>query len=263
MNERVIVSMTSYPGRITNVGRSIYLLLFKQTLQPDEIHLWLAEPEFPNKENDLPEDLQTILEIDKVFLHWLKKNTYCHKRHEIFKYTKDNDCVFVFDDDVRYNDKLIETVMNTHKKFPDAVINYNGYSAHVYTGRKIIYTPEQYPSEPSVNVRYCGQSMIPSKIYPREVLTEVNEEIRDNICPICDESWLSPWLVYHNIPIYCEHFGWGIDISHNINKWDGLCSYTRRTESNGLERRDNWLYAVLSTYNFLMNTYKERYYYDK
>ena len=51
MSERVIVSMTSYPKRITNVGKAIYLLLTKQTRKPDEIHLWLAEPEFLNKEN--------------------------------------------------------------------------------------------------------------------------------------------------------------------------------------------------------------------
>ena len=263
MSEKVIVSMTSYPDRITNVGKAIYLLLTKQTRKPDEIHLWLAEPEFPNKEKDLPQDLQAMLNVDNVFLHWLPKNTYCHKRHEIFKYTKDEDCVFLFDDDVRYNDRLIETVMNDHQRFPNAVINYNGYSAHVYRGRKIIYTFEQYPKEPSVNVRYCDQSMIPSKIYPKEVLTAANVEIRDNICPICDESWFTPWLVYHNIPVYCESFGWGIDISPKINKWDGLCSYTRKREANGLERRDNWLYAVLSTYDFLMNTYRERYYYDR
>ena len=162
------VSMTSYPGRITNVGKAIYFLLTKQTLKPDEIHLWLAEPEFPNKEKDLPKDLVSILEHDKVYLHWLPKNTYCHKRHEIFKYTTDEDCVFLIDDDVRYNDKLIETVMNDHQKFPNAVINYNGYSAHVYKGKKIIYTKELNPKEPTVGIRFCGQSMIPSKVYPKE-----------------------------------------------------------------------------------------------
>lgn len=265
MKERVIVSMTSYPGRICNVGKAIYYLLTKQTRKPDEIHLWLAEPEFPNREKDLPQDLNSIIDArdDVVFLHWLPKNTYCHKRHEIFKYTKDEDCVFIFDDDVRYNDRLIETVMNDHSRFPDAVINYNGYSAHVYRGRKIIYTADQYPSEPSINVRYCGQSMIPSKVYPREILTDENEEIRDRICPICDESWFTPWLVYNNIPVYCERFGWGADIDPNINKWHGLCSNTHAVEANGYEKRDNWLFAVLHAYPRLLERYKERFGYER
>ena len=156
MNERVIVSMTSYPGRITNVGKAIYLLLTKQTRKPDEIHLWLAEPEFSNREKDLPQDLQAMLNVDNVFFHWLPKNTYCHKRHEIFKYTKDEDCVFLFDDDVRYNDRLIETVMNDHQRFPNAVIDYEWYAQHVYLGRKILYINARDYSKPSVNIRWCG-----------------------------------------------------------------------------------------------------------
>ena len=251
--------MTSYPGRIRNVGKALFSLLTKQTRKPDEIHLWLAEPEFPNRENDLPEDLRLIIDIENIYLHWLSKNTYCHKRHEIFKFTTDYDCVFLVDDDVRYNDRLIETVMNDHCLYPNAVINYNGYSSHAYKGKKIIYTSEQYPTEPSINVRYCGQSMIPSKLYPKEVLTAENQIIRDSICPICDESWLTPWLVYHNIPVFCEKFGWGTDIDPNINKWHGLCSSTHAIESNGYEKRDNWLYAVLSKYDYLMKVYNDKF----
>lgn len=263
MSEKIVVSMTSYPGRITNVGKSIYLLLTKQTKTPEEIHLWLAEPEFINKEKDLPTDLVSILEHDKIYLHWLPKNTYCHKRHEIFKYTTDEDCVFLIDDDVRYNDKLIETVMNDHQKFPNAVINYNGYSAHVYKGRKIIYTSELNSKEPTVDIRFCGQSMIPAKVYPKEVLTEENKEIRDKICPVCDESWFTPWLVYHNVPVYCERFGWGVDIDPKINKWKGLCNSTHEVEANGYEKRDNWLFAVLSNYDFLMKAYQDKFGYLK
>ena len=62
-NERIIVSMTSYPKRITNVSKSIFYLLNKQTVKPDEIHLWLSTEEFPNKEKDLPDDLQKLLEF--------------------------------------------------------------------------------------------------------------------------------------------------------------------------------------------------------
>ena len=40
---KILVSMTSYPGRITNVYKSIGLLLTNQTQQPDEIHLWLVQ----------------------------------------------------------------------------------------------------------------------------------------------------------------------------------------------------------------------------
>ena len=89
--EKIIVSMTSYPKRIKNVPRSAYFLLDKQTVKPDEIHLWLSVEEFPNKEKDLPDDLNTFIECDAIILHWVPKNTYVHKRHEYFKIAKDTD----------------------------------------------------------------------------------------------------------------------------------------------------------------------------
>ena len=60
---KILVSMTSYPGRIKNVGFSIFLLLEQQTLPPDEVHLWLAMPQFPNKEADLPKDERILVRL--------------------------------------------------------------------------------------------------------------------------------------------------------------------------------------------------------
>ena len=136
---KILVSMTSYPGRIKNVGISIFLLLEQQTLPPDEIHLWLAVSQFPSKEADLPEDLQKVLRHPKVTLHWLPENTYVHKRHEIFKIAAPEDCVFLIDDDVKYADNLIETVMGVHRKHPGCIVCYNNYSPHQYNGKHILY----------------------------------------------------------------------------------------------------------------------------
>lgn len=261
---RIIASITSYPARIKNVGKSIYLLLYKQTVPPDEIHVWLAEPEFPNKENDFPDDLKIVSNIKCVFIHWLPKNTYCHKRHEIFKIEKNADaCVFFFDEDVQYDKNLIEIVMKKHEEFPNAIINYEHYSLHLYSGRKILYKNATDYSKPRFDIRWCGQSMIPANIYPIESLTDKNADIRDKTCPICDESWLTPWIVYKNIPILCMHFGWGNDIDKTINKKNGLCSLTHKKESNGYEKRDNWLYDVLEKYEPLKKKYKELFGYGK
>lgn len=259
---KILVSMTSYPGRIKNVGISIFLLLKQQTLPPDEVHLWLAAPQFPNKESDLPEDLQKVIKHPKVKLHWTEKDTYCHKRHEIFKYVQPTDLVFLFDDDVHYNDRLIETVLKDHERFPNAIINYEWYAEHQYNGRRILYNNAKDYAKPSVNIRWCGQSMIPSNVYPRECLSDDVQSVRDEICPVCDESWFTPWLVANNVPVFCEHFGWGEDIDKDNSKWKGLCSSTHQVESNGYERRDNWLYAVLTKFPKLHNAYITKFGYE-
>lgn len=263
-NERIIVSMTSYPKRITNVGKAIYFLLTKQTVKPDEIHLWLSIEEFPNKEKDLPKDLQQLLDVEAATIHWLPKNTYVHKRHEYFKIAKDTDLVFLIDDDVRYADDLIENVVKNHQKFPNCIICYNKYNSHVYKGKKIIYNNGIPEKEPLINKnRWCGQSMIPAKLYPKECLSEENQKIRDKVDPVSDECWFQPWIVYNDIPVFHLSYGWGIDIDPNNSKWKGLVNWSHQKEKNGLERRDNWLYGVLSSIPKLLEKYQRLFNYGK
>jgi hypothetical protein len=57
---KIIVSLTTFPERITIVQETIKSLL-TQTVKPDAIVLWLAESQFPNKENELPEELKKYL----------------------------------------------------------------------------------------------------------------------------------------------------------------------------------------------------------
>ena len=262
---KIVVSMTSYPGRIMNVGKSIFLLLKKQTIKPDEIHLWLSIEEFPNKEKSLPEDLNLIIEkCDDVFLHWLEKNTYVHKRHEIFKFIEDA-YVFLIDDDVRYSDNLIETVVRKAKQYPNTIVCYNRYDQHRYVEKHILYgnpTPIDLP--PFINkYRWCGQSMIPSNIYPKECLTKENQEIRDRTSPVSDECWFQPWTVFYDIPIFHLSYGWGIDIDPKKSKWTGIVGFSHQKEANGYEKRDNWLYAVVSSYPEVFDKYKRLFNYDR
>ena len=259
---KIIVSMTSYPARIKNVGMSIFLLLSRQTVKPDEIHLWLAEPQFPNKEADLPKDLQTILRIPSVKLHWVKTNTYVHKRHEIFKIAETADCVFLIDDDVKYANNLIETVMGVHKKHPNCIVCYNNYATHKYKGRRIIYENSKLGAGPHVNkVRWCGQSMIPVSLYPMEILDTAHQAVRDKTSPVSDECWFQPWIVLHDIPVYFLTYGWGEDIDPANGKNKGLVAWSHKKDSNGYEKRDNWLNAVLHAYPQILAKYKKEFNY--
>lgn len=185
-----------------------------------------------------------------------------HKRHEIFKYTTDNDCVFFLDDDVRYSDDLIKTVMKFHEQYQNCIICYNSYSPHKYNGKHILYTTV-YESSPQINViRWCGQSMIPSNIYPKYILSNEYQIVRDRVSPISDECWFQPWTVWHDIPILHLRYGWGQNIDKNINMWSGLCKSTHEKCSNGLEKRDNWLYATLTAYPYIYEKYKRLFKYD-
>ena len=262
----IIISITSYPKRINNIQIVIKLLLDKQTLCPDKIYLWLSEEEFSNKEKDLPQELLNLINNNSsIYLKWVKKNTYVHKRHEIFKYVN-NGYIFLIDDDVEYNSNLIESVVNISKEYPNTIILYNRYSPHIYNGIKIKYkrNDDCILGGPYVNTfRWCGQSMIPADIYPKEILSDEYQNIRNNTSPVSDECWFQPWVVYNDIPLYSCDFGWGKDISEETGKKSGLVSWSHQKDKNGYEKRDIWLNNVLKAFPKIYQKYKQLFNYDE
>ncbi|MBO4231376.1 MAG: hypothetical protein J5886_06835 [Bacteroidales bacterium] len=262
--KKIIISMTSYPKRINNLYYSIRLLLEKQSLKPDVLFLWLSEEEFPNKENDLPSNLNTLIrENGTIDLRWVKENTYVHKRHEVFRYI-DDAYVFFMDDDVEYDPKLIETVVDISNCYPDTIIQYNRYSPHIYDGIRIKYKKKGscLLGGPYINkFRWCGQSMIPTSIYPKVILSDRYQRIRKETSPISDECWFQPWVVYYDIPLYSCDFGWGKDIFVETGKRTGLVSWSHKKDKNGYERRDIWLNKVLLSFPELYQKYEREFNY--
>lgn len=58
----LIVSLTSFPARIHLVRFAIYSLM-RQSLKPNRIVLWLANEQFPGKENALSKDLLDLIPL--------------------------------------------------------------------------------------------------------------------------------------------------------------------------------------------------------
>lgn len=116
-NQRVIVSLTSFPKRIRTVHLTIQSLL-KQSMKPYKILLWLAEEQFPIKE-DLPNELVDLIGDDFEIL-WCddlkphKKYFYTFQRYP-------DDCIITVDDDCIYHEELVEQLYNSYQKFPRAI----------------------------------------------------------------------------------------------------------------------------------------------
>lgn len=254
----IIVSMTSYPKRVSNVATSIKLVFTKQTLKPDKLFLYLAEDEFPNRE--IPQDLMQTLEQFPTELIWLPKNTYAHKSLEVFKTVTPDSLVFLLDDDVRYDDNLIKHCVRMHEMYPNAIICFNKYSAHLYDGKRIVYKQTGDYSKPRTDTHWCKQCLFPANLFPME--TFQYEDIREKCSPVCVETWYDPFITKNQIPIYHCTFDWGKNIDPQIDSKQGLCKYSHQIEPNGLERRDNWLNNTLSAFPELMELYKSRFNYD-
>ena len=60
--KKIVVSLTSFPARIPTLYITVSSLL-NQSMKPDKVVLYLAKEQFPNLENDLPENLLRLKEF--------------------------------------------------------------------------------------------------------------------------------------------------------------------------------------------------------
>ena len=67
--QKVIISLTSYPPRIKTVNKVIKSLL-AQTVKPWKIVLWLADEEFPRREESLPAELIALTNGTNFEIDW-------------------------------------------------------------------------------------------------------------------------------------------------------------------------------------------------
>jgi hypothetical protein len=113
---KYIVSLTSFPGRINEVWISIETI-FRQSFKPDEIILWLAESQFPDRK--LPD---TLLNLTKRGL----TIKYCDdlRSHKKYYYSLRNypDCnIITLDDDLYYHKDVLKNLIVLQKKYPDCI----------------------------------------------------------------------------------------------------------------------------------------------
>ncbi|KAG4095510.1 hypothetical protein H8356DRAFT_1687563 [Neocallimastix lanati (nom. inval.)] len=92
--------------------------MMKQTLLPSKIILNLSEEEFPNKENELPEELVQEVKRNELFeIFWIKENTTVFKKIIPTMNRFPNDLVLSIDDDIEYPNFYIEEMYKTYLKY--------------------------------------------------------------------------------------------------------------------------------------------------
>lgn len=118
-SDKIIVSFTSWTKRI-NYCKQCVENLFNQSIKPDLIYLNLSIEEFPNKENDLPQDLIELANNEESFIiNWVDgKNTKTMKKiFPILQYLNDEDIIINIDDDMLIPSDLIKSRLEDFNKF--------------------------------------------------------------------------------------------------------------------------------------------------
>ncbi|MFR1672021.1 MAG: hypothetical protein ACLSWI_03645 [Candidatus Gastranaerophilaceae bacterium] len=189
-NPQIIVSLTSFPDRIPFIYKTISSLL-NQTLKPDMVILWLAKEQFPQLENNLPDEL---LELKKygLTIKWCNNiRSYKKLVPAIKEYP--NDIIITVDDDIYYDKTLIELLYKSYEKEPEYIhchrctkIFYKNGKIKAKGGGKKFY---KYPSYANKLVGVGGVLYPPNSLY----CDITNENLFMELAPTNDDIWF--WLM--------------------------------------------------------------------
>ncbi len=115
-DSKYIVSLTSFPARINDVWISIETIL-RQSVKPDEIILWLAESQFPDKK--IPESLHNLTKRGLTIKYCDDLKSHKKYYYAVKEYSDSN--IITLDDDLYYHKDVLKNIIELHKKYPDCI----------------------------------------------------------------------------------------------------------------------------------------------
>ncbi|MDE6053730.1 MAG: hypothetical protein K2G55_08215 [Lachnospiraceae bacterium] len=201
---RIIISLTSYPSRIDGVYKVIESLC-RQTVPVDEIVLYLSSEEFPDREDGIPFRLRSLSGKGGFRIEWVGGNLKSHKKYYYALRQYRKDIVITVDDDKIYADTMVSDLIESWRRFPDAIsarsvrmiVKKNG-ALEVYSKWKTRL--EQYVDSPRMDLCATGVGGI---CYPPFV-TDDNWFNLDDILHMAenqDDLWLKYNEIINNVPV--------------------------------------------------------------
>lgn len=210
VSKRLIVSLTSFPRRISTVSQ-VLKTIYAQTKQPDEIVLWLAREQFPNKETDLPEDLLQLVQQKRLTVCWCN-DLKSHKKYFYAFQKFPNDLVVTIDDDLLYPPDMLSLLYASYLLHPEAVSTVRSHLMVLSkTDEPLPYIRWSHESNfllhaPSMQlVATSGAGTLHSpKLYRKEFFDW--ESIKSNSL-YADDLWQKAMALFSDVPVVqaCPH----------------------------------------------------------
>lgn len=197
-NMRIIVSLTSFPSRISRLWMVIETI-FSQTIKPDKILLYLSELQFPHREKDLPVSLLNMCSrgLELVFV---QDDYRSHKKYLYVMQEYPDDIIVTVDDDIFYPTTMLESLLRCHAQYPKSIIcryakriTWDPFSKNIQSscrwGR--FYSTQLHAVDAFLGTG--GGTLFPS---PRDVLYKdtLNINLAYHLCPLEDDLWINTML---------------------------------------------------------------------
>lgn len=246
-NERLIVSLTSFPARIKTVRYTIESIML-QTKKPNMIVLWLGSDKFPNQEKDLPKSLLRLKPFG-LTIKWCK---------DIRSYTKlipsletfPNDIIVTVDDDVWYPPEWLERLFNSYLSEPNIIHAHRCLrvtSDHGAIDKYVNWKFQNFaPQAPSYLWHFTGTGgvLYPPHCFHKDIC---NREKFLRMAPSVDDIWFWAMAVLQRTKCKIVDFNIfdfeGVFIVNNISLWT----------NNVFDKNDEALALIMTEYPELKN----------
>lgn len=146
--EKIVVSFTSWKGKMKyDISPSI-ISLCNQTLSPDKVYLNLSLTEFDNDKDSIPDNIKQLeRELNGQFeINWVEgENTKCFKKFLPIIDNHQNDIIITADDDIIYPDFYVEGMVNSFRLDPTRPVTttyHTFWGAMLMYGGASLYKPE-------------------------------------------------------------------------------------------------------------------------
>jgi hypothetical protein len=200
VEEGLIVSFTSFPGRIDEVWKVVQSLK-RQTLLPEKIFLWLSKDQFQRIE-DIPENLRKE-ENDIFEIRMVDGDIRSHKKYYYVLLTYPDKTFITCDDDVIYDVNMIKRLVCTSKIHPGCIIaNHTARIKFDEKGDISSYADFDRNVQPfsSDNLLQIG---IGGCLYPPGSLHEtvIEKDLFTKLSPLADDIWLNAMARLNSTPV--------------------------------------------------------------
>ena len=189
---RIIVSMTSFPARISRVWLAIESI-FRQKVKPDKILLCLTKSQISDI-SVLPKELQEMRDrgLEIIFC---EEEIRSHTKYWSAFSKYPNDIIITVDDDIIYRSDLIENLINYHKRFPEAIIVNWAKKISLNSEGKSVYNcwPEAQTQDIGVEKPNYSLFGVAGVLYPPHSVYEdcLNPKLIRELSLTADDIWLS------------------------------------------------------------------------
>ncbi len=190
-NKRLIVSLTTFPPRINKLW-IVLESVFRQSLPPDKIILWLSEDQFRSEEA-LPRRLKAMRNrgLEIVFC---KGDLRSHKKYVYALKEYPDDFLLTIDDDLLYPSWLFRDLMEAAKKNPGTICG-NRVLRIAAAGKEVLPYDQWkikgrgvLPPSSGLFFTSGGGTLFPPGSFYSEA---TNHEVFMDCCPYADDVWLN------------------------------------------------------------------------